>query len=155
MMEQQIVDRNDRKYLLSITKHDASLYFKLYSQHILVGEVRGVRESDETLLLADIAIANEVVPMPKTSWIFRLGTRFGYLPKPISYRKQGLGSALLKAFVDYASQNGIRHIYGKVMKQDLENNPKLLEWYQRYGFETRSPASTDEIDILVWIDLMI
>ncbi|MGJ3246309.1 MAG: GNAT family N-acetyltransferase [Elainellaceae cyanobacterium] len=154
-MEQQIVDRNDRKYVLSITKQGASLYFKLYNQQILVGEVRGVRESDETLLLADIAIANEVVAIPERSWIFRLGNRFGYLPKPISYRKQGLGSALLKAFLDYASHNGIRHIYGKVMKQDLENNPKLLQWYQRHGFETRSPTSTDEVDILVWIDLNI
>ncbi|MGJ3251949.1 MAG: GNAT family N-acetyltransferase [Elainellaceae cyanobacterium] len=154
-MEQQIVDRQDRKYSLSITQQGASVGFKLYNRQILVGEVRGVRESDETLLLADIAIANEVFPIPETSWISRLGTRFGYWPKPISYRKQGLGSALLKAFVDHASHDGVRHIYGKVMKQDLENNPKLLQWYQRHGFETRSPTSTDEIDILVWIYLNI
>ncbi len=152
-MYPKISDREGHSYDISISESDPLLLFRLYDRQTLVGEAKFVRESTETVLLGDIAIANEVILTPSNYWVAQFRKISGYKPEPINYRGKGLGSALIKFLIHHAHTLGIRHIYGKVAQQDLENNPKLLQWYQDHGFAAELPESKDDPDIIAWIHL--
>lgn len=147
-MPQQIFDRKGRSYISSIVEGDSRLLIQLHSQHMLVGEVKCVRESQAALMLKDIAIANEASPNPMNFWMKMLHKIPGYQPKLVNYRDQGLGSALLSRLIQYAQDNGIQFLHGEVFRPDLENNPKLLQWYQKHGFEIKQPSLEDNPDIV-------
>ena len=148
MMSQQIFDKKGRRYLSAIVEVDSQLLIQLYNQHMVVGEVKCLRESSAALMLKDIAIANEVNPAPMNSWLKILHKIPGYQPKPINYRHQGLGSALIRCLIQYARDNGIQFLHGEVFRPDLENNPNLLQWYQNRGFEIKQPTPYDNPDII-------
>jgi hypothetical protein len=153
MADLQVIDRDGHRYTLSILKDDVRLFLRLYDRETLVGEAKCIQESSDRFLLGDIAIANEVIRPLNHRWTIGFSKLLGYQPRLINYRVKGLGSALLTFLIDYARQAGVCHLYGKVMQQDVENNPKLIQWYQKHGFTTRDPAPDDDEDILTWIHL--
>jgi len=152
-MYQQTFDREGHRYTISISEADLLLSIRLHDLQIVVGEAKCVRELPETLLLKDISIANTVMLSPSTSWAALLSKLPGYQPKRTSYRGKGLGSVLLSCLIEHARVTGVRYLYGKVMCQDLENMPKLLQWYQKHGFEIKKPTLEDDSDITAWVHL--
>lgn len=150
-MHQKIFDREGRGYDAFVSKEGVLLLIKLYDRHSLIGEARCVQESPDTLLLADISIANNVILTPANRVIALLEKIVGYQPKPINYRGQGIGSALLQLLLNQARTPGIRILYGNVFRQDLENNPKLLQWYKNQGLEIEQPASEKSDDIVAQV----
>lgn len=154
-MHQQTFDREGHRYTISILEGDLLLSIRLHDLQTVVGEAKCVRESPKALLLKDISIANAVMLNPSTSWAALLSKLPGYQPKLISYRGKGLGSVLLSCLIEHARVTGVRYLYGKVMRQDLENIPKLLQWYQKHGFEIKQPTLEDDPDITAWIHLHI
>ena len=154
-MPQQIFDRKGRRYISSIVEIDSRLLIQLHNQQMVVGEIKCLRESQATLMLKDIAIANEANPRPTNFWMKLLHKLPGYQPKPINYRYQGLGSALLSCLIQYAHENDIQFLHGEVFRPDLENNPKLLQWYQKRGFEIKQPSLDDNPDIVAKLHMHI
>ena len=154
-MSQQIFDIKGRRYVYSIVENDSRLLIQLHSQHMVVGEVKCLRESQAILMLKDIAIANQANPTPMNVWM-KIRCRIpGCQPKPINYRHQGLGSALINCLIQYARENGIYFLHGEVFRPDLENNPKLIRWYQKRGFEIKQPSPYDNPDIIAKLHMDI
>ena len=54
---------------------------------------------------------------------------------PVSYSGRGLGGSLLKFIVGRAAERGLRQITESLFPRDLIENPKLPDWYRRFGFE--------------------
>lgn len=151
-MHHQILDREGRQYRLTVSEQDAVFLIQLYDRHTLIGEARCIRESPETFYLGDIAIANDVIASPANWWDSLLRKIPGYQPQSVSYRGKGLGSTLLQALIEQARTAGGQTLYGTVFRQDCENNPNLLQWYQKHGFEIQPPHPEDE-DMLALIHL--
>jgi hypothetical protein len=154
-MPQQIFDRDGRCYKLSIVEGEALTCLQLHNQEILVGEAKCVRQSGVRLWLGDIAIANEANPLPENFWQRLLQYIPGYRPRLVNYRGRGLGAILIKALIQYAREQGIRSLQGEVFRQDIENTPRLLDWYQRQGFELRTPDPTDKPDVVAILHMEI
>jgi GNAT superfamily N-acetyltransferase len=72
-----------------------------------------------------------------------------------NYRRRGLGTELLQFVIEKAREERVARIRGFVTNQGLADNPKLLEWYRRYGFEIipiDSPGS-EKTDKVAWIQM--
>ncbi|MEG3905884.1 hypothetical protein QUB19_27035 [Microcoleus sp. B4-C5] len=39
-----------------------------------------------------------------------------------------------------ARQRGIRRICGSLTQENINNNPNLVKWYKKHGFEIRTPS---------------
>ena len=152
-MLQQLFDKDGRPYQLSILETDSHIFLKLRHHQLFVGEAKCVWESAQTLLLGDIAIANAVIPQPTDDFSALISTLPGGQPKPVNYRRRGLGSALLKSLIHHARTKNAQQLYGNVFEQDVQNNPKLLYWYQKHGFEIREIPEGDREDVVANIHL--
>lgn len=152
-MLQQVLDKDGRTYQLSVLETDSHIFLKLHHHQLLVGEAKCLWESPQVLLLGDIAIANAVIPPPLDEVSALISTLPGGQPKPINYRRRGLGSALLRCLINHARARNAQHLYGNVFEQDIQNNPKLLQWYQANGFEIREVPEGDREDIVAHIHL--
>lgn len=52
-------------------------------------------------------------------------------------RRHGLGVLMLKHALGVAKQQGATAMIGRVSKEDLKENPNLLNWYQQHDFQVR------------------
>jgi hypothetical protein len=66
-----------------------------------------------------------------------------YRLKRTSFRQRGLGTALLTSVISCAQEKGVKRIQGDVTRQGLIDNPRLLDWYRKHGFEILPIASED------------
>ncbi|MGB8647220.1 MAG: GNAT family N-acetyltransferase [Anaerolineae bacterium] len=58
------------------------------------------------------------------------------IDKP-AYKKRGLGTVLLDEVTGFAKGKGIKLITGLIPRKDCEEDPHLLEWYRRRGFQVQ------------------
>ena len=89
-------------------------------------------------MIGDILIRDDVIHAPEHLGAALL--RWLVEPKPIDYRRQGLGTHLLQFAIKKARQRGIKRIYGSLTKEDINNNPNLVKWYKTHGFEILPPS---------------
>ncbi|HYE21442.1 MAG TPA: GNAT family N-acetyltransferase, partial [Tepidisphaeraceae bacterium] len=54
-------------------------------------------------------------------------------------RRRGIGTGLLRRFLEEADAAGVAQVWGSVTAVDLGRNPELLGWYTRRGFEVTAP----------------
>lgn len=155
MVERTIFDKDNKPYTLNVLDDSSSIVIKVYRFNTLIGEVKCFKESLETLYLRDIAIANDAIPNFKNIWVTPQKKIIREQLEPINYRGRGLGSALMSFLICYAAAHGFQALYGNVYQQDLENNPKLLQWYQRHGFQLRPVTPDAEPDIVSVVHLTI
>ena len=153
--EQLLHDRQGLPYRLFLSVQGDSSHFQLYQQQMLIGEARCLRESPERMAIGDIAIANEVIPPPANLLMWGLRQLPGYRQAPVNYRGRGLGTALLQSMIEHSRQLGVTELCGEVFQQDVENCPVLLHWYERQGFERRSPDRELGEDVVALICLAI
>jgi len=52
-----------------------------------------------------------------------------------TYRRQGLGTKLLNLLIEHATERKVQRLYGSVMKVDIDKTPRLVEWYEKHGFQ--------------------
>ena len=154
-MPQLLRDRKGRRYSLSIVESNPFVLLQLHHRQLLVGEAKCLPASPTTLLLKDIAIANEAIPKPRYDWEKLLHRIPGWRPQPINYRGLGLGSALIRYLINYAREEKFQSLKGHVFRADLENNTKLLQWYQNHGFEIIQVDLTDDPDVVARLHLRI
>jgi ribosomal protein S18 acetylase RimI-like enzyme len=89
-------------------------------------------------VIGDIIINTDVIHAPP-----HLGAvlwEFVVKPKPIDYRRMVLGTHLLQFAIKKARQHGIKRIYGSLTQEDINNNPNLVKWYKKHGFEILPPS---------------
>ncbi|MGC9524053.1 MAG: GNAT family N-acetyltransferase [Limnospira sp.] len=102
-----------------------------------VGDAKCLIESSKVMKLGDIHIKENVEFSSGYDKWFKLTHWF----EPTNYQKQGLGTLLLNCVIDYAKSRNIEIIYGDLSPDDLQNNPKLVTWYKKFGFIRKSPLS--------------
>lgn len=122
--EYSLRDKHGRHYLLLITEDSGQMILlKLFTrswlgQNLCVGQVNLAWQEADRLLLGDIHIE-------------------------LSYRQQGIGTAVLKRIIILAQKRGAAVLEGEVTQGDLGVTPKLLAWYERHGFSVQHLAVTD------------
>jgi GNAT superfamily N-acetyltransferase len=131
-------DRQGREYRLQVDP-DEDQYFtaKLLYRNSEVGRLQCVLYPPDKLVIGDILIRGDVIHAPEHLWADLL--RLLVEPKPIDYRHRGLGTHLLQFAVKKARQRGIKRICGSLTQEDINNNPNLVKWYQKYGFAILPP----------------
>lgn len=75
--------------------------------------------------------------------LFEKLCRFIPWTEPINYQRRGLGTFLLNFIIEEAKNRGVKRLYTSVNRQDIYNNPKLLNWLQRYGFRLETPTKEE------------
>jgi ribosomal protein S18 acetylase RimI-like enzyme len=133
-------DRQGREYRLQVNgDEDSYLIAKLLYRNSAVGMLHCVLSPPDKLMIGDIIIRDDVIHAPP-----HLGAALWELlvkPKPIDYRRMGLGTHLLQFAIKKARQRGIKRIYGSLTQEDINNNPNLVKWYEKHGFEILPPSA--------------
>jgi len=57
----------------------------------------------------------------------------------IDFRDMGLGTKLLKLYIDCARNRGLKRLYCSIMERHILNKPYLVDWYKKYGFKECEP----------------
>ncbi|MEG4294724.1 GNAT family N-acetyltransferase [Microcoleus sp. C2C3] len=139
-----IRDRQGREYRLQVNGDEDSYFTaKLLYRNSAIGMLQCVLYPPDKLVIDDILIRDDVIHVSE-----HLGAALLRLlvePKPIDYRRMGLGTHLLQFAIKKARQRGIKRICGSLTEQDINNNPNLVKWYEKHGFEIL-PPSTENIE---------
>ena len=134
-----IRDRQGREYRLQVNGDEDSYFIaKLLYRNSEVGRLHCVLSPPDKLMIGDILIHDDVIHAPP-----HLGAvlwEFVVKPKPIDYRRRGLGTHLLQFAIKKARQRGIKRICGSLTQEDINNNPNLVKWYKKHGFEILPPS---------------
>ena len=75
-------------------------------------------------MIGDIIINSDVIHA--TPHLGAALLRLLVKPKPMNYRRQGLGTHLLQFAMEKARQRGIKRICGSLTQNDINNNPNLV-----------------------------
>jgi ribosomal protein S18 acetylase RimI-like enzyme len=138
--EQMIIhDSQGQEYRLQVNEDEDSYFIaKLLYRNHEVGRLEGVLYPPDKLMIGDILIRDDVIHA--TPHLGVVLWEFVVKPKPINYRRRGLGTHLLQFAIKKARQRGIKRIYGSLTQEDINNNPSLVKWYKKYGFEILPPS---------------
>ena len=107
------------EYLFEVEDDDFNIVAKLDGCRI--GNAWGTRD-DDRLTLEDIGVIED------DQLSLALRQRFG------SLRRRGIGTEILRRFLERADAEGITEIRGDVMPDAIVKNRGLLSWYERHGF---------------------
>ncbi|MEG4575376.1 GNAT family N-acetyltransferase [Microcoleus sp. N3A4] len=132
-------DSQGREYRLQVNG-DGDSYFiaKLLYRNSTVDSLQCVLYPPDKLVINDIIIHSDVIHAPEHLGAALL--RWVVEPKPIDYRRRGLGTHLLQFAIKKARQRGIKRICGSLTQEDINNNPTLVKWYKKHGFEILPPS---------------
>ena len=132
-------DRQGREYRLLVNGDgDSYLIAKLLYRNSEVGRLQCVLYPPDKLVIGDIIIHDDVIHAPPHLGAVLL--RLLVKPKPMDYRRMGLGTHLLQFAIKKARQRGIKQIYGSLTQEDINNNPNLVKWYEKHGFAILPPS---------------
>ena len=114
-----------REYRLQVDS-DEDQYFtaKLLYRNSEVGRLECVLYPPDKLMIGDIIIHSDVIHAPE--YLGAALLRLLVEPKPIDYRRRGLGTHLLQFAIKKARQRGIKRICGSLTQNDINNNPNLV-----------------------------
>ena len=63
-----------------------------------------------------------------------------------NFQRRGVGTAVIQFLAEFARSEAAKRIEGKVKPHDFDENPDLLNWYKRKGFNI---APSDGISLLL------
>lgn len=144
-MKRLLRDNRGQRYQMKVLQDSDDLY------HLELRDLRGEYVGKAVMCrlglpgameLSEICIRDDNDP-PKNfiESAMRNSARFKGVAK--SYRRRGLGSALLKQVVEHAREKSLKRIYGAIIEEDIARTPDLLTRYERRGFRKcdRYPCS--------------
>jgi GNAT superfamily N-acetyltransferase len=151
--DQMIIrDSQEREYRLQVNGDEDSYFIaKLLYRNSEVGRLEGVFYPPDKLVIGDILIRDDVIHAPE-----HLGAALLRLlvePKPIDYRHRGLGTHLLQFAIKKAHERGIKRICGSLTQKDINNNPNLVKWYKKHGFEILPPSQENSENAVFGISM--
>ncbi|MGB8690169.1 MAG: GNAT family N-acetyltransferase [Microcoleus sp.] len=134
-----ILDREGREYRMKVYEDEDQYFIKLLYRNSEVGIIHCVLNPPGKLMIGDIIIRNDIIHTPPhlLAVLWRLLVK----PKPIDYRRIGLGTHLLQFAIARARQRGFKRIYGSLTQEDINNNPNLVKWYKKHGFQILLPSA--------------
>lgn len=133
-LEQFIFDSFGCQYQLCVIVDNDNFFFvKLKYQGEIVGEAKCILHLYE-MVLEDIIIYDEVIQSSQNFWDAFLKVVFNR-NKPTNYRQRGLGTSLLQFVINHACYKGVKRISGRVVYNDVANNPNLIQWYRNTDFK--------------------
>lgn len=87
--------------------------------------------------ISDFKVTDEF----RVPWPLLLGVLnwFGVSRGTMNLRNMGVGSAILSRVLSEAVSLGAHEVWGSVVAHDVRQNPRLLDWYRKRGFEIQEP----------------
>jgi hypothetical protein len=117
-----VVDRADDCWILRVIDGQRPAAY-LYAWYV----------PGQVLRIHDFKVTDDlVVPEPLLLQLLRRLLRLR--PRTISYRRRGIGTALLATLVAYADAEGIPRLEGDIVERDRSQFPGLPDWYRARGF---------------------
>lgn len=143
-----IKDKRGRRYEVVCEFHAPNLFYEVMEGRLCVGSLRGYFDDELTLRILEVIMYDER-KLPKRRWwnLWRL-LCFG---RKWSYRRRGLGSALMNLIITHARECGFQKIVATLVPLHGIEGEWLLLWFKRLGFEimppdkTRTPSSIAEV----------
>jgi RimJ/RimL family protein N-acetyltransferase len=139
-----ICDKQGRDYQIEVNEHESILSLKVYRSldcvglRDMVGHIDCVFESPNEMVLGDIHFEDKIDRKP-------LGRIYAFFhQEPKSYRNLGLGTATLEFLIKYVKEKGIKKLHGSITQDDLNDNPKLIKWYQDNGFTVETLTTQEK-----------
>lgn len=163
-MRRYITDNNGLRYYLKVVEDsDDSFHVDLYRKGDWAGYGQYQRwPCHKEVVEANIYIRDDADPLAKMpdQCSFPTGSKKSIIVTEISggsvaYRRQGLGSKLLSLVMKHATERKTRGLYGSVMKADIAKTPRLVEWYEKRGFQRCSayPGCVAHDAVHMFVDL--
>lgn len=143
----QIFDNDGLEYYLKVYHfYDEQQEYQSIQLHLSrcqrktrIGHAYCTFNSLEDMVLADIIINDELKFLSLSDKFFKLT----HWNEPTDYRRKGLGTYLLKYIIDLAKSKNVKKVHGFLTFKDIDANPNLIHWYQKYGFKLESPISSE------------
>ncbi len=91
------------------------------------------------MVIGDLIICSDVIHAPPHfgAALWKLAVK----PKAIDCRRMGWELTSVQFAIKKARQRGIKRIYGSLTQEDINNNPNLVKWYEKHGFEILPPSA--------------
>jgi hypothetical protein len=131
-----------RFHAQTIHYREEGLSISAYWMGILVGQVQSVQKEDGSVLLGDIIVKKQVEA--KSGFLAKTIRRFHPGWGLVFPRRIGIGTELLKRFIQGCEREGVREIYGNVTPDADRDQPFLRGWYEGFGFVVSPPDGRDE-----------
>ncbi|RCJ30511.1 hypothetical protein A6769_33165 [Nostoc punctiforme NIES-2108] len=139
----QIFDKEGLEYYLKVYHfyneqqeyQSIQLHLSRCQRETRIGHAYCTFNSPEDMVLADIIINEELKFLSLSDKFFKLT----HWNEPTDYRRKGLGTYLLKYIIDLAKSKNVKIINGFLSFKDIDANPNLIHWYEKYGFKLESP----------------
>lgn len=143
----QIFDKEGLEYYLKVYHfyneqqeyQSIQLHLSRCQRETRIGHAYCTFNSPEDMVLADIIINDELKFLSLSDKFFKLT----HWNEPTDYRRKGLGTYLLKYIIDLAKSKKVKKVHGFLTFKDIDANPNLIHWYQKYGFKLESPISSE------------
>ncbi|MBI5425746.1 MAG: hypothetical protein HZA32_16850 [Opitutae bacterium] len=132
-------DRFDHPYRLDFDRSRECWTIRVWDGQLPAAYLYAWHVRGQLLRIQDFKVADDlVVPEPPLRHLLRQLLRLR--PRTLSYRRRGLGTALLATVVAYADAERIPCLEGDIVERDRAQFPGLPEWYQARGFTLRRDA---------------
>ncbi|MGJ8677077.1 MAG: GNAT family N-acetyltransferase [Akkermansiaceae bacterium] len=110
---------------------DGLWIWKAYYRGEYAGQLVCVPQDSSNLLFSDVKVSDGTQGMLQPPWWKRL---IGMKTQFPDFQRKGIGSALTHSMLLRAKAEGISRIYGCIVQKDINQNPRLLLWYEKMGF---------------------
>ena len=118
-------DSQGREYRLQVNGDEDSYFLaKLLYRNSEVGRLECVLSPPDKLMIGNIIIHSDVIHAPEHLGAALL--RLLLKPKPMDYRRRGLGTHLLQFAIKKARQRVIKRISGSLTQTNINNNSNLV-----------------------------
>jgi GNAT superfamily N-acetyltransferase len=152
-MRRYVKDSYGQKYQIRVLE-DSNDFFhvELRQGGQYVGEAKCLVRVPDTMELTDIRIRDDSDPPESTiERIMKIAAESKSNMK--SYRRRGIGTALLQLVIDHVRERQLSRICGSIVEKDIERTPNLIEWYEKRGFKKGGPYPGCINKAVAWIQL--
>jgi hypothetical protein len=144
-----IYDKHGSPYYVDIVfQTPKSFCAYICGEHLEVGRINWVLK-DNIMNLADIIIFDP--PLLQTPMWCRLVPFYKW--RPPSFRKRGLGSAMLKYVILQAVMLRVNAINGYIIYENWFNTPYLSLFYKRHGFVIQKTETVHGNNITIYREI--
>ena len=151
-MKRFITDNYGQKYRVNVLENSNDLFHtELRQRTDYVGEAKCMLRQD-TMELSDIRIRDDADP-PESTIEYIVKSAAKSKTDTRSYRRRGLGTALLEFVVAYARKKQLKRICGSIVQKDIVRTPNLVGWYEKRGFKKGPPYPGCIREAVAWIHL--
>ncbi len=149
----KIVDNKGLEYSLNATHYfdndgqslsSVNIYLVREKRNVRVGEAYLTFLSPTDVVIGDLHISNEVPASNLNDKIHM----FSHWGEPTNYQRRNLGTKILKYIIKLAKSKNVKMLHGSLVKKDIRNNPSLVNWYKKHGFEIEPPPIEKSSDVV-------